>query len=49
VFGLRESAMLLIEGNQMDLKGPNGGKLFRKGMDPIVFPPGSDLSFMLQD
>jgi dipeptidase E len=38
VVGLRESAMLLIEGRNMVLKGPTGAKLFRKGMEPEGSP-----------
>lgn len=49
VLGLREGAMLLLMGNDLELRGPTGAKLFRKGIEPEEFAPGADLSFLLQD
>jgi dipeptidase E len=48
VIGLRESAMLLVEGTKMTLKGTTGAKLFRKGTEPEEYSPGTDLSFLFQ-
>lgn len=47
VVGLRESGILLVEGDRMEIRGARGVKLFRKGLDPVEFGPGSDLSFLL--
>lgn len=47
VVGLYEGGILLVEGNRMTLTGIAGAKLFRRGIDPKKFVPGSDLSFLL--
>jgi dipeptidase E len=49
VIGLRESAILKIEGNKMKLKGTTGARIFIKGEDQIEYGLGSDLSFLLQN
>lgn len=47
VLGLRESAIVHLEGDRLTLKGPTGAKLFRRGEDPMEYEPDSDLSFLL--
>lgn len=47
VLGLRESAILHLEGDRMILEGLTGAKLFIKGKEPIAFKVGDDLSFLL--
>lgn len=48
VVGLREGGLLRVEGDQMQLLGVAGVKLFRSGESPEEFAPGADLSFLLQ-
>jgi dipeptidase E len=47
VVGLREGAMLRVEGPAMTLKGSTGARVFRKGQQPEEFEPGSDMSSLL--
>ena len=47
VIGLREGAMLKVDGNNMSLEGSKGAGLFRGNLDPQEFDPGADLSFLL--
>ena len=47
VVGLREGAMLRVEGDAMTLRGTSGARLFRKGQEPDEFAPGDDMSFLL--
>jgi len=47
VVGLREGAMLHVEGDAMTLRGTKGARLFRKGQEPDEFAPGDDMSFLL--
>lgn len=48
VVGLRESAMLRIEGASLRLKGSAGARLFRRGRAPEEFAPGASLDFLLE-
>jgi dipeptidase E len=48
VVGLREGAMLRVEGARMELKGTVGARLFRKGQPPQEFSPGANLDFLLR-
>src|SRR5262245_27651256 len=41
VVGLREGAMLRIEGSEVRLVGSRGARLFRRGRDPEEFEPGA--------
>jgi dipeptidase E len=41
VIGLREGAMLRIEGGSIVLKGQAGARLFRRGQEPVELAPGS--------
>jgi dipeptidase E len=43
VIGLREGAMLRVEGESVDLRGQAGARLFRRGQEPLEVPPGSRL------
>lgn len=47
VIGLREGAMLDVDGARMTLEGLRGARLFRHGRAPEELAPGSDLSFLL--
>ncbi len=47
VVGLREGAMLRVEGPAMTLKGSTGARVFRQGQKPEEFESGSDMSFLL--
>jgi dipeptidase E len=47
VIGLREGAMLRIEGPEVSLRGVRGARLFRKGEEPEEFAPGARLDFLL--
>ncbi len=47
VVGIREGAMLLIEGDRMSLVGINGGVLLRRGEPRQDLDPGADLSHLL--
>ncbi len=43
VVGLREGAMLRVEGDSVTLLGRAGARLFRRGLDPVELGPGSSL------
>jgi dipeptidase E len=47
VVGLREGAMLRVEGSTMRLLGINGVRLFRRGQPPEEFRTGAELDFLL--
>jgi dipeptidase E len=49
VVGLREAAILRIEGDSMTLKGSAGARLFMKHQPPREIPPGSALDFLLEE
>ena len=48
VVGIREGAMLRIEGDAMTVLGRNGAVIFRKGQPREDVEPGTDLSGLLQ-
>lgn len=48
VVGLREGAMLRVEGDRMTLHGSTGARLFRRDRDPEEHAPGADLSELLR-
>lgn len=48
VVGLREGAMLDVDGARMTLAGVRGARLFRRGRGPEEFEPGADLSELLR-
>jgi dipeptidase E len=43
VIGLREGALLRIENGKTILLGSTGARIFRKGVEPIETPPGTQL------
>ncbi|XP_009570609.1 PREDICTED: alpha-aspartyl dipeptidase-like [Fulmarus glacialis] len=49
VLGLREGAMLLVEGDKATLQGVTGARLFLRGKTPTEHEPGTDFSFLLID
>ena len=48
VVGLRESTMLLVENNKMQLIGPRNARIFLRGNSPYELRPADDLSFLLK-
>ncbi len=48
VVGLREGAMLRVEGGGVSLVGEAGARVFRRGSPPEEFAPGSRLDFLLE-
>lgn len=48
VVGLREGAMLRIEGRAVSLRGTARARLFRRGEPPVEFSPGDRLDFLLR-
>ena len=47
VVGLREGAMLRVEGGRVVLKGVAGARIFRRGQDPVEVHPGAALDGLL--
>ena len=47
VVGLREGAVLRVEGARMTLLGSSGARVFRRGEQPVEHAPGADLSALL--
>ncbi len=47
VAGLREGAMVRVEGPSMTLKGSTGARIFRRGCDPVETNPGDQLADLL--
>jgi dipeptidase E len=48
VVGLREGAMIRINGSQTILKGRTGARIFRKGKQPVEVGPGTKLDELLK-
>jgi dipeptidase E len=46
IVGLREGAILRVEGDDIRLRGNAGARIFVKGSEPAEHPPGADLSFL---
>ncbi|XP_059046217.1 probable alpha-aspartyl dipeptidase [Achroia grisella] len=46
VLGLKEGAMLHVNGDSLVLKGVTGGVLFKKGHKKVEYPVGADLTFL---
>jgi dipeptidase E len=44
IVGLREGAMLRIEGGETLLRGSTGARVFRKGLEPVETLPGAHLN-----
>ncbi len=47
VVGLREGAMLRIDGDRAALAGKNGARLFRRGQEPAELVAGASLDFLV--
>lgn len=47
VVGLREGTMLRVENGETLLKGNGSARIFRRGMEPIEFPPGPGIDRLL--
>lgn len=47
VVGLREGALLRVEGDEIILRGHRGARLFRRGQAPREHAPGERLDFLL--
>ncbi len=47
VVGLREGAMVRVEGDSITLKGSTGARVFLRGREPIEIKPGADLNEVL--
>jgi dipeptidase E len=47
VAGIREGAILRVEGNSIVLKGKSGARIFRKGQEPVETMPGERLDHLL--
>jgi dipeptidase E len=48
VVGLREGAMLWVDGERVTLKGLKGARIFRRGQAPIEAEPGTDLTDLVK-
>jgi dipeptidase E len=48
VVGLREGGILQRDGDRLKLIGQCGARVFRRGVEPVEFRPGDDLSELLQ-
>jgi len=48
VVGLREGAMLWVEGASVLLKGSTGARIFRRGQEPLEVQPGARLDEVLK-
>jgi dipeptidase E len=49
VVGLREGAMLRVDGESVLLKGIAGARIFRRGRDPVEAEPGADIGALLAE
>ena len=47
VVGLREGAMLRVEGGSTELKGVSGARIFRRGHEPVETEPGAKLDHLI--
>jgi dipeptidase E len=47
VIGLREGAILRVEGEQVLLKGVAGARIFRRGREPVEASPVTDVGPLL--
>lgn len=48
VLGLREGAMLRVQGGEAKLWGVRGGRLFRQRTEPTDLEPDADVSFLMR-
>jgi dipeptidase E len=47
VVGLREGAILRVDGESVVLKGMNGARIFRRGQEPVEMKPVADIGHLL--
>lgn len=47
VLGLREGALLRVDDDRASVLGAGGGRLFRKGDEPMEVAAGADVSYLL--
>jgi dipeptidase E len=47
IVGLRESTLLQVEGEKIELMGARPMRVFQFGREPQEFEPGSDINFLL--
>jgi dipeptidase E len=47
VVGLREGAMLRLEGGSIELRGLAGARIFRRGEDPVEVAPVAEIAPLL--
>jgi dipeptidase E len=47
VIGLREGAIIRVEGNEMTLRGSYGARIFRRSLEPLEIQSGSSLNELL--
>jgi len=48
VVGLREGAMLRVDGDTVELRGSAGARLFRRGAEPVELAPGTRVDPLLR-
>jgi dipeptidase E len=48
VVGLREGALLRVDGDEIRLRGSTGARIFRKGQSPFEARPGDRLDYLLE-
>jgi hypothetical protein len=44
VVGLREGAILRVEGDSVRLEGVAGARIFRRGLEPVEVTPTSEIA-----
>ena len=49
VVGLREGAMLRVDGDRVTLLGLKGARIFRRGQEPVEAAPGTELNGLLEE
>jgi dipeptidase E len=49
VVGLREGAMLRVDGDAMEIRGTGGGRLFRRGRKPVELATDDRLDALLEE
>ena len=48
IVGLREGSLVRREGNELELRGTVGARLFQQGREPEEYMPGDRLDFLLE-
>jgi dipeptidase E len=47
IVGLRESSLLQVEGDSIELKGSRPMRVFKFGQEPTEYDPGADIGFLI--